>query len=534
MGINLADIVTSEPRTLEDFSGKVLAIDAFNTLYQFLAIIRQPDGTPLMDHEGRVTSHLSGIIYRASNFVAAGIKPAFVFDGEPPRLKARTIVARGEIKRRAEREWREAVEIGDLATARTKAMQTSRLTGEMVDQSKRLLDLLGIPWIQAPAEGEAQASAMARTGVAYAAASQDFDSLLCGSPRLVKNLAITGRRKLPRKEVYVEVQPEEISLEATLRNLGITREQLVDMGLLIGTDFNEGVKGIGPKKALALIKKHESLEPALEELHVDIESKEEAGESFLSTVLTGALSALAYWRDVLTWDGSLAAFVVGMVIGIFGDVTWLFLLLFFLLSSSLATRYRFALKEALGVQEGVRGERKSTNVLANGFAPMAVAAISLTMPASFPKIISGVIFLSALSVAGADTLASEIWLLSRQTVLITTGEPVPPGTDGGVSRLGQLCAFGAAAYTSVAGWLVLSYLSRVWNLTVIPTMPGASWYLLIPMAIGFLGCQVDSVLGATLERRGVMDQKTVNLVSTTFGAVLAYVILIAAGPLPTA
>jgi len=281
MGINLADIVISEPRTLEEFSGRVLAIDAFNTLYQFLAIIRQPDGTPLMDRQGRVTSHLSGIIYRVSNFVAAGIKPAFVFDGEPPRLKARTIVARGEIKRRAEREWREAVEIGDLATARTKAMQTSRLTEGMVDQSKRLLDLLGIPWVQAPAEGEAQASAMARTGVAYAAASQDFDSLLFGSPRLVKNLAITGRRKLPRKDIYVDVEPEEISLEATLANLGITREQLVDMGLLIGTDFNEGVKGIGPKKALALIKKHGSLEPALEELSVEIESKDEVREIFL-------------------------------------------------------------------------------------------------------------------------------------------------------------------------------------------------------------------------------------------------------------
>src|SRR3989442_2148973 len=109
----------------------------------------------------------------------------------------------------------------------------------------------------------------------------------------------------------------------------------------------------------------------------------------VSTVLTGALSALAYRRDVLTWDGSLAAFVVGMVIGVFGDVTWLFLLLFFLLSSFLATRYRFALKEALGVQEGLRGERKATNVLANGFAPMAAAAISLTMPAGFPKIIRG-------------------------------------------------------------------------------------------------------------------------------------------------
>jgi len=281
MGINLADIVTSEPRTLEDFSGRVLAIDAFNTLYQFLAIIRQPDGTPLMDHAGRVTSHLSGIIYRVSNFAAAGIKPAFVFDGEPPRLKARTIIDRGEIKKRAEREWHEAVEIGDLATARTKAMQTSRLTGDMVGQSKRLLDLLGIPWIQAPAEGEAQASAMAQTGVAYAAASQDFDSLLFGSPRLVKNLAITGRRKLPRKNAYVDVEPEEISLEATLANLGITREQLVDMGLLIGTDFNDGVKGIGPKKALALIKKHGSLERALEELGVEIESKDEVREIFL-------------------------------------------------------------------------------------------------------------------------------------------------------------------------------------------------------------------------------------------------------------
>src|SRR5712691_11143913 len=160
----------------------------------------------------------------------------------------------------------------------------------------------------------------------------------------------------------------------------------------------------------------------------------------VSTVLTGALSALAYRRDVLTWDGSLAAFVVGMVIGIFGDVTWLFLLLFFLLSSFLATRYRFALKEAMGVQEGVRGERLATNVLANGAALMIVAVASLVLQTQFPKVASGVIFLSALSVAGADTLASEIGVLSRKTVLITTGEPVPPGTDGGVSWLGQWCA----------------------------------------------------------------------------------------------
>src|SRR5438876_1189867 len=131
MGINLSDIVVLEPRKLEDFSGKVLAIDAFNTLYQFLAIIRQPNGTPLMDRQGRVTSHLSGLIYRLSNFVEAGIKPVLVFDGEPPRLKARTIQSRGEIKRKAEREWREAVEIGDLATARTKALALIKKHGAL-------------------------------------------------------------------------------------------------------------------------------------------------------------------------------------------------------------------------------------------------------------------------------------------------------------------------------------------------------------------------------------------------------------------
>src|SRR5213594_1287682 len=222
MSVDLSDLIKPAPRTLVDFRGKVLAIDAFNTLYQFLAIIRQPDGTPLHDHHGRVTSHLSGLIYRTSNLVAAGIKPVFVFDGVAPRRKARTIRARGEIKKRAEAEWREAVEVGDLPRARMKAMQTSRLTGEMVEQSRRLLDLLGIPWVQAPAEGEAQASDMARRGIAWGV----------GAPVLVKNLAITGRRKLPRKNVFVDVPPEEIALEGTLRDLGITREQLVDIGIL--------------------------------------------------------------------------------------------------------------------------------------------------------------------------------------------------------------------------------------------------------------------------------------------------------------
>jgi len=282
VGVDLSSLVKPIHRVLEEFRGKVIAIDAFNTLYQFLAIIRQPDGTPLHDRHGRVTSHLSGLIYRASNFVGAGIKPAFVFDGEAPRRKARTISARVEVKKRAEREWREAVAVGDLARARTKAMQTSRLTPEMVEQSRRLLDLLGVPWVQAPAEGEAEAAFMAQQGAAWGAGSQDHDALLFGAPILVKNLAITGRRKLPRKNVFVDVAPEEIHLDSTLKDFGITREQLVDIGILIGTDFNEGVRGIGPKKALAGIKKHGRAEGMLGELGVEIEGLEEVRAIFLS------------------------------------------------------------------------------------------------------------------------------------------------------------------------------------------------------------------------------------------------------------
>ncbi len=252
----------------------------------------------------------------------------------------------------------------------------------------------------------------------------------------------------------------------------------------------------------------------------------------ISTLLTGVLSALAYWKGVLTWDGSVAAFVVGMVIGIFGDVTWLFLLLFFLLSSFLATRYRFALKEALGVQEGARGERRAANVLANGIAPMVVSGVSMVMPTGFPKVISGIIFLSALSVAGADTLASEIGVLSKHTHLITNRKPVPPGTDGGVSALGQLCAIGAAAYTSSVGWFVLSVLARAYGFEA--TMPANPAYLAIPALIGFLGCQLDSVIGATLEQRGLVNKKMNNLISTSAGAIAAYAVVISLGPLPAA
>ena len=249
----------------------------------------------------------------------------------------------------------------------------------------------------------------------------------------------------------------------------------------------------------------------------------------INTVLCGTLSGLAYRRDVLTWDGTLAAFAVGMVIGVLGDVTWLFLLLFFLLSSFLATRYRFALKEAMGVQEGERGERRAANVLANGVAPMAVAVLSSLGLLWFPKEASGIVFLSALAVAGADTLASEIGILSRRVYMITTFEHVSPGTDGGISPLGQLCALGASLYTAVVGWFALFGLASAYGLAL--TMPARASFISIPILIGFVGCQVDSVIGATLERRKLVSKKTNNLISTSLGAALAYALLVAWGGL---
>ena len=264
MGVNLRDLVPKTTVDLASLSGKSIAIDAYNALYQFLAIIRQPDGTPLKDRTGRVTSHLSGLLYRTSNLVEMGIKVVYVFDGVPATLKEVEIKRRARVKEEAVVKYEKALQEGKVEEARMYAQMTSRLKDYMADDAKRLLKLLGIPWIQAPSEGEAQAAHLARKGDTNFCASQDYDSLLFGAPRLIRNVTISGRRKLPRKNVYVEVVPEIIELGKVLGDLGITHEQLVDIGMLMGTDFNpEGVKGIGPKTALQLIKEHGTIEKAL-------------------------------------------------------------------------------------------------------------------------------------------------------------------------------------------------------------------------------------------------------------------------------
>lgn len=263
MGVDLGSLFKKEKCAFNDFRDRVIAIDAHNVLHQFLSIIRQRDGTPLKDSQGKITSHLSGLLYRTANLIEARIRPAYIFDGEPHPLKAKTLAERMERKELAEKEWKDAIEKGDLETARIKAQQTSRVTEEIVDQSKELLDALGIPHVQAPSEGEAQASYMAKKGDSYAVGSQDFDCLLFGSPLLIRNLTSSGRRKLPGKKAYVQIHPELIRLKPNLKSLKVVQKQLVDIAILVGTDFNEGIKGIGPKKGYNLIKKTGNVENAL-------------------------------------------------------------------------------------------------------------------------------------------------------------------------------------------------------------------------------------------------------------------------------
>ncbi|MEO2220064.1 MAG: flap structure-specific endonuclease, partial [Nitrosopumilus sp.] len=238
MGLNLKDLVVREKTTLEAFSTKIIAIDAYNAIYQFLASIRGPDGLQLTDADGRITSHLSGLLYRNVNFLSLGIKPVYVFDGKPPSLKTAEIERRKQIKKDATIKYEKAISEGNMEDARKYAQQTTSMKDGMVKESKEFLTYFGIPYIEAPSEGEATAAHLTNTGQAYASASQDYDSILCGAKKLVRNFTSSGRRKIPNRNTYIDVLPEIIETQKTLDAIKMTQEELIDVGILIGTDFN--------------------------------------------------------------------------------------------------------------------------------------------------------------------------------------------------------------------------------------------------------------------------------------------------------
>jgi flap endonuclease-1 len=184
----------------------------------------------------------------------------FVFDGKPPELKQQEILKRRRLREKATREYEEALKAKNYATAFSKAVMTSRLTKPLIEDAKHLLTLLGIPYVQAPSEAEAQTAYMAMKDDVWAASSKDYDSLLFGAPKLLRYLTIYGREFLPSNGTSRALKPEIINLNELLSYHSITREQLIDMAILIGTDFNEGVKGIGPKTALKIVKEYKKLE----------------------------------------------------------------------------------------------------------------------------------------------------------------------------------------------------------------------------------------------------------------------------------
>lgn len=272
MGVDLGELVEGEDIEFADLNDKEVSVDAMNTMYQFLSIIRQRDGTPLKDSSGNTTSHLSGLFYRNINLLENNIRPVYVFDGAMPDLKEKESARRRKKREEAREEWKKLKEEGKISEAYSKATQSSKLTGEMIEEAKKLLEAMGIPAVQAPSEGEAQAARMVGDDV-YAVASQDWDCLMFGADRMVKNLTQRKKRKTSgggKKEISTEM----IELDEVLSELGIRHEKLVWMGILMGTDFNpDGIHGIGPKTALKLVKQYESFEELLEDEKVEWESE---------------------------------------------------------------------------------------------------------------------------------------------------------------------------------------------------------------------------------------------------------------------
>jgi len=273
MGLQITDIVPKKEIEISDLRGKTIAVDAFNVIYQFLSTIRQPDGTPLQDSKGRITSHLSGLFYRNIHLLQNGIKLVYVFDGKHPELKRKTHEKRQEAKDISREKYEEAVKAEDIGGMGKYSRSLVRLDEEKINESKELLKAMGIAVVQAPGEGEAQASYICKKGEVYAVASQDYDCLLFETPLLIQNLTLAKKRKTVSG--YVEIKPQLIELKNVIGELEINQEQLITIGVLSGTDYNPGgILGIGPKKALKLVKEHKTAETVFKFFESDEKFKE--------------------------------------------------------------------------------------------------------------------------------------------------------------------------------------------------------------------------------------------------------------------
>ncbi|TEB40109.1 PIN domain-like protein [Coprinellus micaceus] len=262
-----ASIKEHEIKTL---FGRKVAIDASMSIYQFLIAVRQRDGEMLTNDAGETTSHLMGLFYRTIRIVENGIKPAYVFDGKPPELKKGVLSQRYKKREEAKEEGEEAKEVGTTEDMDRFSRRQVKVTREHNEECRRLLGLMGIPFVVAPSEAEAQCAELARGGKVYAAGSEDMDTLTFNAPILLRHLTFSEAKKQPISE---------INLEAALKGLGMTMDQFIDLCILLGCDYLEPIKGVGPKSALKLMREYGSLKAVVKHLREKAAATKPAEES---------------------------------------------------------------------------------------------------------------------------------------------------------------------------------------------------------------------------------------------------------------
>ncbi|KAI9673759.1 MAG: Elongation of fatty acids protein 2 [Trizodia sp. TS-e1964] len=243
--------------------GRKVAIDASMSIYSFLIAVRS-EGQVLTNESGETTSHLMGLFYRTLRIVDNGIKPLYVFDGAPPKLKSGELAKRFQRKAEASEAHEEAKETGTAEEVEKFSRRTVRVTREHNEECKRLLKLMGIPFITAPTEAEAQCAVLARAGKVYAAASEDMDTLCFDSPILLRQLTFSEQRKEPIQEIH---------LDRVLAGLNMDKAQFIDLCILLGCDYVDPIPKVGPNTALKLIREHKTLERVVESMEKDPKKK---------------------------------------------------------------------------------------------------------------------------------------------------------------------------------------------------------------------------------------------------------------------
>lgn len=264
MGVKLQDIVLRKVLDFQTLEGKIIAIDAPNIIMGLFNFARKnPDGTYaglILDRTQRPISHLYGLLYRINFYYTKKIFPIFCFDGRDSELKKIITKDRLNDFRFTQKWYEEAIKSGDKTAARQIALSKEYMWQNIILESKQLLGALGVPYMESPASAESQCASLVKEGIAHYSNSQDFDSLLFGCPNMIQNLSKSLRRKVQRKWTYTKITPLSVDLRKNLKKLEINQFQLVDLALLVGTDYFPGIKGIGPKKALKYIKNHKQIE----------------------------------------------------------------------------------------------------------------------------------------------------------------------------------------------------------------------------------------------------------------------------------